>query len=204
MILETELDPCVAFGFAGGPEFSTRITTLKNGHERRNALWANPRHRYTAPFVNISDDDYRQIKRVFMACRGQVYGFLFQDPLDSEAVNESLSTAPAGSTPVQLSKISTADGNDYIRTITRPLTTGFTLYEDAGSGPVAKAGTLSETTGLFTPSTAWTTGAELSWTGGFRVPVRFASDWLPFSIDNRRNAGLAVNGSVEIVEVFGE
>ena len=200
MILDTELDPCIAFGFAGGPEFSTRITTLANGHERRNANWSSPRHRFTAPFANISTGDYREIKRVFLACRGQAYGFLFRDPLDYQATNEPLGDAPAESTPVQLTKVSTADGVDYTRTITRPDPAGFTLYQ-AG---VAKAGMLDATTGLFTPTTAWTTGEPLTWTGEFRIPVRFASDWLPFSIDNKRDADFAVNGSVEIVEVFGE
>lgn len=200
-ILDVELDPCVAMGFTGGPEFSTRVTTLRNGHERRNANWANPRHRWTAPFVNLSAADYRDIKRVFNACLGQAYGFLFKDHLDYQATNEPLGAAPAGTTAVQLIKTSTADGQDYVRTITRPVTTGFTLYQ-AG---VAKAGTLDSETGLFTPDTAWTEGEALTWTGEFRVPVRFASDWLPFSIDNRRGDGdFAINGQVDIAEVFGE
>jgi uncharacterized protein (TIGR02217 family) len=199
-ILDTELDPCVGFGFAGGPEFSTRITGLANGHERRNARWASPRHRWTAPFANISDSDYREIKRVFMVCRGMANGFLFKDWLDFTATNEPLGDAPSGSTAVRLAKVSTADGVDYTRNITRPLSAGFTLYQ-AG---VAKAGTLDVDTGLFTPTTAWTEGEALTWTGEFRIPVRFANDWLPFSIDNRKGAGFAVNGSVDLIEVFGE
>lgn len=196
MILNTELDPCIAYGFSGGPEFSTRVTTLKNAHERRNANWAQPRHRYTAPFENIKPTEYAEIKRLFMACRGMAYGFLFKDPLDYSALLESLGITPAGSSPVQLVKVSTAAGESFVRTITRPLATGFVLYQ-AG---VAKAGTLDPLTGIFTPTTAWTAAASLTWSGEFRIPVRFASDWLPFSYDDL----LAVNGSVELVEVFGE
>jgi uncharacterized protein (TIGR02217 family) len=200
-ILNVELDPCIAIGFTGGPEFSTRVTVLRNGHERRNAQWANPRHRWTAPFSNISSADYREIKRVFNACLGQTYGFLFKDYLDFEVTNEPLGVAPSGSASVQLVKTSTADGQDYVRTITRPVSSGFVLYQNG----VAKPGTLDTDTGLFTPSAAWTAGQPLTWTGEFRVPVRFASDWLPFSIDNKYgDGGFAINGSVDIVEVFGE
>jgi uncharacterized protein (TIGR02217 family) len=200
-ILNVELDPCVAMGFTGGPEWNTRITGLRNGHERRNAQWANPRHRWTAPFANISSADYLEIKRVFNACRGQAFGFLFQDRLDYQATNESLGVAPSGTTAVQLVKVSTADGQDYTRTITRPIADGFVLYQSG----TPKAGTLDSETGLFTPTTSWSAGEPLTWTGEFLVPVRFAADWLPFSIDNRRGSGdYAINGSVDIVEVFGE
>lgn len=199
-ILNIELDPCVANGFTGGPEWNTRITPMKNGHERRNAEWSAPRGRWTAPFQNITDTEYREIKRVFDACRGQAFGFLFKDYLDFKAALESLGNAPSGSTAVQLVKTSTAGAGSYTRTITRPLATGFTLYQNG----VAKAGTLDPDTGLFTPTTAWTAGQPLTWTGEFRIPVRFASDWLPFSIDNLMGTDFAVNGSVDVVEVFGE
>jgi len=45
----------------------------------------------------------------------------------------------------------------------------------------------------------------LTWSGEFRVPVRFASDILSVSIDSRRGNGeYAINGSVELIEVFNE
>ena len=195
----TVLDLCPAFGWQGGPEFYTRIVALKNGHERRNANWAQMRHHYTLPFQNITDADYlSDLKAVFLSVRGQNDSFLVKDYSDFEATLEALGTTPAGSTPVQLKKTYTFGAATYSRDILKPKSV--TVYQNG----VAKAGTINTATGLFTPSTAWTAGAALSWTGGFRVPVRFASDWLPFSIDNRRNDGLAVNGSVELVEVFGE
>jgi hypothetical protein len=59
---------------------------------------------------------------------------------------------------------------------------------------------------MFTPTTAWTGGATAYWTGEFRVAVRFASDLLPMTIDEKFNGSdeFAMNGSVELVEVFGE
>jgi uncharacterized protein (TIGR02217 family) len=200
-ILAVELTPKTTFGFVGGPEFSTRISTLRNSHERRNANWAQARHRWTAPFQNITDTEARDILRVFNACHGMTFGFLFKDFLDFQATVEPLGNAPSGSAPVQLIKTSTAGSQSYVRTITKPVASGFTLYQTA----IAKTGTLDTTTGLFTPTTAWTAGQPLTWTGEFRVPVRFAADWLPFSIDNKRGTvDFAVNGSVDVIEVFGE
>lgn len=199
-ILDVELDPCIAMGFTGGPEFNTRITPMKNKRERRNANWAEGRHRWTAPFNNITSAEFREIKGLFNTCRAQVFGFFFKDPADHQATAESLGTAPAGSTSVTLQIVSTADGESYERTNIQAYA-GFTVYQDTGSGPVAKAGTYNADTNAFTPTTAWTAGAELTWTGEFRVPVRFTADWLPFSIDSRRGAEYAMNGSVDIIEV---
>lgn len=199
MILNDELDPCVAFGFAGGPEFTTRITPIANGHERRNAEWSQARHRYTAPFNNITDAEYRLIKKMFNACRGQLHGFLFKDHLDYQATDEAFGTGDGATVAFQLVKKSTIDGETYTRTITRPVTG--VVVKEAG---VTKTGTLDTTTGIFTFDTAPANGAALTWTGEFRIPVRFASDWLPFSLDNRRGADFAVNGSVDLIEVFGE
>jgi hypothetical protein len=44
----------------------------------------------------------------------------------------------------------------------------------------------------------------ITWSGEFRVPVRFDNDYLPFSLDNRRSDGYANNGSIDLIEVLGE
>jgi uncharacterized protein (TIGR02217 family) len=100
---------------------------------------------------------------------------------------------------VQLYKTYTKGALSTQRTITKPRA-NVVVYE----GGVAKAGTLDTLTGLFTPSTAWTTGAALTWSGEFRVPVRFDNDFLPMTIDSRNANGYAMNGSVQLIEVFGE
>lgn len=198
----TELDLCPAFGWQGGPEFNTRITMLKSGHERRNANWAQMRHHYTLPFQNITDDAYLgDLKAVFLAMLGQAHSFLAKDHSDFEATVEALGTTPSGSTPVQLKKTYTFGSATYTRNILKPKAGSVTVYQNGTS----KAGTFSTTTGLFTPTTAWTGGATLTWTGQFFVPVRFASDLLQMSIDNKRDGvAYAMNGSAELIEVFGE
>lgn len=200
MTLNAELDPCIAPGFTGGPVFNTLIHPLRNGMEFRNANWDQCRHMYSLPFQNIKTvDDYRSLKRMFLVCRGMLHGFLFADPGDFEAENESIGVAPAGSAPVQIVKVSTVDGVTYTRIIQRPVT-GFVVEQSDGVGGWAvKAGTV-DAWGKFTPTTAWTAGRALRWTGEFRVPVRFNSDELPMTWEELEY----VSGAVSIIEVFGE
>lgn len=198
-MIDAELDLCPSFGWQGGPEFATRIVPLKNGHERRNANWAQMRHHFTLPFQNITDSDYLlELKAVFLAAQGMAESFLAKDHSDYLATNESLGVAPSGSTAVQLIKTYTFGPATFTRTITKPVTVA------VKQNGVAKPGTFDSTTGLFTPSTAWSAGQPLTWTGEFRVPVRFASDLLQMSIDARNSDGTILNGSVELIEVFGE
>ena len=198
--LATVLDITPAYGWQGGPEFSTRIITLRNGHERRNANWQQVRHRYTLPFKNITNSAYLEhLKAAFFVAQGQANSFLAKDWSDYKATTESLGDAPSGSAAVQLQKVATFGSVSYTRKITRPKA-GAVVYQDG----VEKAGTLDTATGLFTPTTAWSEGEPLTWSGEFYVPVRFASDAMPMSIDNRSGSEYVMNGSVELVEVFGE
>jgi uncharacterized protein (TIGR02217 family) len=198
-----EISLAPGFGWQSAPEFNTLIRTLQSGRERRNGQVAQVRHRYTLPYTNITSTAYlNTIKAAFLSVRGQLHAFLVKDPTDFQATLDPLGLAPAGSTPVQLVRTATFGAASYTRTITRPVAGTVTVYQNG----IPKAGTLDDTTGLFTPTTAWTTSAVLTWTGEFRVPVRFASDSLPMSIDDRFGAGgaYAMNGSIELVEVFGE
>jgi len=201
-MIDAELDLCPAYGWQGGPEFFTRIVTLRNGSERRNANWAGMRHHFTLPFQNITDADYLlYLKSVFVAAQGQAESFLVKDHSDHTATLEALGTTPSGSTPVQLKKSYTFGATTVSRDITKPVSTGLVVYQNGSP----KAGTVDAATGLFTPTTAWTGSATLTWSGEFRVPVRFASDILSVSIDSRRGNGeYAINGSVELIEVFNE
>jgi len=199
MFYNVVLDLCPGYGWQGGPYFDTRIKALRNGHERRNANAAQVRHMYTLPFQNILEQAYLdRLKSMFLAMRGRAHSFKVLDRSDYQAISEPLGNAPAGSAAVQLYKVSTFGVASYTRTITKPKTVA--VYQ----GGVAKPGAFDPLTGLFTPTTAWTTGAVLTWTGEFYVPVRFDNDSLPMSIDNRTTSGYVLNGSVQLIEVFGE
>lgn len=200
MFKNVEFDLRPAYGWQGGPSFRTRVVSLRNGHERRNAERELVQHRFLLPFQNITDESYRQyLKGFFLAMRGQLYSFKVRDPSDYIATDESLGVAPSGTTAVQLVKVSSYGGETYSRTITKPVNA---VVKQNGT---IKPGTVDTLTGLFTPSTAWTAGQPLTWSGEFRIPMRFASDDLSASLDSYVAGGrLAVNASVELIEVFGE
>lgn len=197
-----EIDACPAFGWQGGPGTKVLIKELANGHEKRDKKWDLFKHTFNLPFNNIRDEAYLQyIKSAYMALGGPTDSFLTKDWGDYLAVEESQGLAPAGTTPVQLVKTYSFHGVAfYTRKITKPLAASVVMRE----GGVSKEGTTDPLTGLFTPDTAWSEGAELEADFEFRVPVRFEGDMLPSTIDNRSGDRYIVNGSVSLVEVFGE
>lgn len=199
MFYDFELDLCPSYGWQGGPYFNTRIVPLQNGHERRNVTSSVVRHMYTLPFQNVLEQAYLdRLKAAFLAARGRAHSFKIKDRSDYKAVNAPLGNAPSGSAAVQLRKTSVFGVASYARTITKPKAA--TVYQSG----IAKPGAVDVLTGLFTPSSAWTAGLPLTWSGEFFVPVRFDNDSLPMSIDNRTAKGYAMNGSVQLIEVFGE
>lgn len=197
-----EIDACPAYGWQGGPNADVLIKMLKNRHEKRNKQGDLMQHMFNLSFQNIHDDAYLQyIKSAFMALGGPTDSFLTKDYGDFLATEESQGIAPSGSTPVQLVKTYSFQGVAfYSRPITKPLAASVVMRQ-AG---VVKLGTVSPLTGLFTPTTPWSAGAELEADFEFRVPVRFGEMSLPSTIDNRAEGRYAVNGSVSLIEVFGE
>ncbi len=198
--IDEELDICPAYGWVGGPGFDTRIKRLKNNHERRNANASRELQNFILPFLNIEHIAYaRELADFFRVCRGSLHSFKVKDWIDYAAASEPLGSAPAGSSAVQLKRVHVRGAYTYVRDITKPVL-GAVIYENG----TPKAGTLDTLTGLFTPADPWTPGAAITWSGEFRIPVRFNNDQLSASIDNVRGNGRAINLSVELIEVVGE
>jgi uncharacterized protein (TIGR02217 family) len=201
MFIDAELDICPAFGWQGGPSFNTRVATTQAWMERRNANNISCRHSYSLPLQNIVDDDYLTLlKQVFMACRGQLHSFKVKDYADFEAVNEVFGEGDGATLSFQLSKTSNFGAAAYVRVITKPSENVFITVD----GTVTAA-TIDYNTGIVTFAVAPASGALLRWSGEFRVPVRFNSDVLNTTIDNKSADGdFIINGSVDLIEVFAE
>lgn len=193
-VIEERLSPRVEAGFSAMPTRYTRVRQLQNGHERRNANWTQARHRYTGRYAQWDRADREELLNLAHAAEGMTYAFLFKDWNDYRVENQMLDNA-SGTTPVQLVKTYTFGARTVTRTITRPVASTLTVYD----GGVAKAGTVDATTGLFTPSTAWSGGA-ITASFHFDVPVRFASDEIEFVLPFRDITEV----NVELIEVFGE
>lgn len=196
--IEERLLDEVANGFAGGPTWYTQEVELRSGIIRRTAVRSRPRYRYSAPYQHISPAKCQLVVAAFNACQGKARGFRFKDWADYSVVNQALGNTPAAdTTPVQLVKTYTFGSQTISRTIKKPVSA--TVQEADGVGGWAtKAGTLDTATGLFTPTSAWTAGRALRWTGEFDVPVRFASDDLIFSFNTLN----ALSADVDIEELF--
>ena len=199
MYLRAFIEACEAFGWVGGPEFKTLIVPMANKRERRNAEWAEGRHRYSMPFQNLNAEQYASIRQMFQVCRGQLHAFLYRDPLDNTATDEPFAFGDGTRETFQLSKISTIDGVSYVRNIYAFGDDDDVTAEVAGSPATF---TLDRDRGLITFDSPPGDMEAITWSGPFAVWVRFANDWLPFSIDNRLGAGdYARNGTVDLIEI---
>lgn len=194
--LNVYLDVCAAYGWNGGPEGKTQIVEMANGRERRNADWDDVRHRYILPFLNIKKEQYRVIKNHHLVCRQMLHAFRYRDHLDDRAEDEFFGLGDGTTTTFQLSKFSELDGIVYQRRI-YAIPTEPDDFEVYVNGVATTAYTLDRDRGVIEFDAAPAEDASLTWTGTFDVWVRFAQDWLPFSIDNLN----AVNGSVDLIEV---
>lgn len=196
-MIPARLDDRVSYGFQVVPAYQTQITPLDNGKEQRNANRTRARRSFTCRFTTFDKASFALLLAMYHAAKGAAYAFLFRDWTDFQATAEALGNTPgANQTPVQLVKTYTNGAFSTVRTITKPRSTGFTLY----SNGVAKAGTLDTTTGLFTPTTNWAVGEALTWTGVFDVPVRFATDDMPSTYENYRH----IQTALTLIEVFDE
>lgn len=195
--IEARLLDKVAYGFQIGPQFQTRIRTLRNGHERRNRDASSFRWKGSAPYQNIKPEHYETLLGAFLTAGGMADSFRFKNWVDFAAAGQSLGVAPAASTPVQLVKDYVLFGvARYQRIIQKPVAGTVTVYEDE----VAKAGTTDATTGLFTPTDPWTAAAAITADFQFDVPMRFDADWMPMTYSEWQ----ALSGEVPLIEVFGE
>ena len=196
-----EIAQIPGFTFQGGPEFSTNVQNLQSGAESRNADWAQCRHKYTAPFLNITNAAYLAIKDVFLVCQGKTHSFLHKDWGDYLANDAQFGIGDGATKVFQLSKVSKVAGTSatYTRVVNKPLV-GATFKVNG----VPTAATYDIYTGLVTFAAAPADGAVLTWTGEFRVQVRFDIDYLPFTLDDKSGNTFIMNGSIDLYEVINE
>ncbi|MGJ7544635.1 DUF2460 domain-containing protein [Variovorax sp. LT1R16] len=189
--LDTYLDIDPAYGWQGGPSFQTRIVSMKNGRERRNAERSEARHSFGISFEHIEREEYRKVKQHHLVCRGRLHCFPFRDALDFEAAGEIFGQGDGATTVFQLCKISVLDGVSYVRNC---YVIPKAVITENGS-PVTP--TIDPRRGLVTFSAAPAAGVILRWSGQFDIWVRFDQDDLPFSIPAFEMA----TGAIDLIEV---
>ena len=196
-MIDVELDICPAYGWQAMPEFNTLVKTTRDGREVRRALWGVVKHRYTLPFQNITDASYlTHLKSLFLAARGMEESFLAKDFSDHRAESAVFGVGDGDETTFDLLLPYSYGVAGYTRRIMYPVDPVFRVsgaVVAATFDPVSKRVIFDEA-----PAAA----AVLTWSGEFRVPVRFASDAFAMTIDNRSGDNYVMNGSVELLEVW--
>lgn len=184
------LDDQVAYGFEGGPAYSTGTVDLENGLEVRDGAWVYPRHQYSASFANIPEDVRDYLIEVFHACRGKLHSFKFKDWNDYTAEAEPLQVPTGTTNAVQLYKTYTFGPAYTVRPV--QAVQAATIRTPGGA---VVAGTLDPNTGMFVPAAAWAAGVH-TWSGTFFVWVHFEDDYNAMTINSWRNH----TANVDLVE----
>lgn len=184
------LDEQVDYGFEGGPEYLSEVVELENGFEYVNGAWHYPRHRYSARFGNIRDEDRDYLINVFHACGGRLHAFKFKDWNDYQAINQPLLVEAGTRKPVQLYKTYSFGEAYRIRPIQA---LAFASVELANG--TAVAGEINFETGVFIPDNNWEDAAH-RWNGEFYVWVRFDADYNAMTIASWQ----ANTSSIELFE----
>lgn len=182
----------VAFGFSGGPRFSTSITALLNGVEKRNANWSRTKGIWKVDHANKPASLTDLLVAHFYAVNGMAYGFRFKDWADYTVVAATTGRVLATDDPdvFQMIKRYTRGALTHDRIITKPLA-GATF---TGGGVY----TYDTATGLITR----TSGASpTAWTGPFDIPVRFGSDDLDIEGVDMSNEPIFSWNNIEIHEI---
>lgn len=195
MFNETRLLDCVAYGSEFGQEFSTRVVTLRNGSERRNANWSRPLGQYSINYAALAPKDHLAVRSAHMASMGSVIPFRLKDWTDYKAEGEIIGTGTGALQSLQLVKFYEFGPVTLSRIIQKPVAGTVTAYAD----DVEILSTLDETTGIISVDAPL--GAVITWSGEFDVPVRFKSDRLDVQPVARSGGDFALNASVDLVEV---
>ena len=179
MFINERLLDKVAYGFSGGPTFRTTKVALQSGIVVRNAENSSPIYTYTAPYDKIQSADHAALQKAYIASLGPTHSFRFKDYADFLLVNEVLGLATVnGPNPIQLIKTYTFGSQSVVRTITKPLATGWA----ATTNGVPTAIVVDDLTGIVTVTSS--IGETIAVSGQFDVPVFFIDDNLVFSFEN--------------------
>lgn len=170
--LNIAFPPAVARGATGGPGFSTTVVTLSSGDENRNANWAKARGSWDISTGIRTRAQMADVVAHFYVVGGKAHSFRFKDWADYDAAGAAM--LMVSGTVYQLVKRYARGGEEYVRTITKPVA-GSVAITVSGS-PVTPL-SINDLTGLVTFSAppAITPLATFE----FDVPVRFDTDRLP-------------------------
>lgn len=185
------------FGFVSSPRFSTSITAVASGSERRNRNWAHPLHRYTAPEAVECHEHLVALHNMWMVTAGPLHTFPFRDPLDYASrdlpapdvtpaigpTDQVIGMGDGERAEFQLVRSYAFGGQTYSRRIAHPVVSTVVVAMNAlppaevpGSDGGPYAWTVDRSTGVITFDKPVAEGVLITAGFLFDVEVRFESD----------------------------
>jgi uncharacterized protein (TIGR02217 family) len=182
-LIEVRFPTDIAFGSAGGPEYSTDIVITQSGYEQRNANWSQARARYNVAHGIKTQEQLDALIAFFRARKGRSDGFRFKDWTDFQAIAQNIGTGNGSTTIFQLKKRYSSGSVNEIRTISKPVAGTIDIYlDEVLQSPMGY--TANTTTGAITFNVAPATGVAITANFEFDVPVRFDTDRLSAVLDS--------------------
>ncbi len=180
--IEVRFPSDIAYGSAGGPEYSTEVVITHSGYEQRNANWAQARARYNVAHGVKTQTQLDTLIAFFRARKGNADGFRFKDWTDYKASGQLVGTGNGSNKVFQLVKGYSSGTSAEVRTISKPVAGTCKMYVGGVLQSVG-AYALALDTGVVTFVAAPANGAAVTADFEFDVPVRFDTDRLAASID---------------------
>lgn len=173
----------IAYGSAGGPEYSTDIVITHGGYEQRNVNWSQARAKYNVAHGLKTQSQLDALIAFFRARKGRADGFRFKDWSDYKATAQYIGTGNGSNKIFQLVKTYSSGNITETRIITKPVSSSIAVYVNATLQP-GSAYTVDTTTGKITFVTAPANSAVVTTDFEFDVPVRFDTDRLSATLDS--------------------
>lgn len=199
----------ISFNSAGGPTYSTTITSLLSGYEQRNRNWLYPKHEYDVMYGIKDASTLSQLIEFFHVVGGAAVGFRYYDWMDCKSslpgswqdsvafTDQVIGTGDGTTRKFQLIKTYQEGSSTQVRIIKKPITN--TVLVGVAGSKVTSNWSVDTTEGYitFAEGHAPTTGQAITAGFEFNVPVRFKDDALSVTIPD-----LAVASTqVKLIEI---
>ena len=180
--VEVRFPTDIAYGSAGGPEYSTDIVITQSGYEQRNSNWSQARARYNVAHGVKTQSQLDALIAFFRARKGRADGFRFKDWTDFKVSGQNIGTGNGSNKVFQLIKTYSSGSVVEQRNIKKPVTGTVIIYLD-GLAQSAGSYSLNSATGVVSFNTAPGNSVAVTADFEFDVPVRFDTDRLSATLD---------------------
>lgn len=209
----------IEVGAETAPRRAVDVVYFDSGYRAANARWSQSLRTLTVSYIN-EPEQIAPIIEIFEAVGGPLHSFLVRDWGDWNTTNGSMNTSAAlsdvtnldqpmqnttdetflgdGSTTVfQLGKRSLVGTASHFRKTTKPQSGTVTIAVNGVAKTEGPDYTVDYATGLVDFASAPAASAVVTWGGAFYVPVAFANESLPTTIEGFTQQ----TPSIELIEV---